>query len=113
MFGSVLSNAGKVAAFCIGTIIWMHAGEMQATGWADAWKWIAWTYTGSVAVFFTLDTWLEGNEIKRLSKLIRSKNRYIARLEREIDGYQRGEIIALDRERDMRRDDTEEGFSAG
>lgn len=112
MLASVLSNAGKVAALILLTLIWHHAGTMKDTGWEDAWRWIAWTGTGAYALYVVLDTWLEERDVVRLGKVVRSRDRYIARLEREIEGYQRGEIIALERERDIRRDDTEEGYGA-
>jgi hypothetical protein len=113
MLASVLSNAGKVAALVILTLVWYHAGTMNGSGWEDAWSWIAWTATGAYALYVVLDTWLEERDVVRLGKVVRNRDKYIARLEREIEGYQKGDIIVLERERDIRRDDTEEeGYGA-
>lgn len=115
MLTSVLSNAGKVTVLLICTQIWRTVGEAQGTGWEAAWEWIGWTVAIAFALYITLDTWLDGRDVVRLSRTVRTKNREIARLKQEIEGYQRGQVIALGRERDVRRydnDQTEE-FSAG
>lgn len=86
---------------------------MEGTGWEAAWNYITWTVTAGFALYIILDTWLEDREARRLSRVLRSKNRRIARLEQEIEAYQRGDVIALERERDVRRNDSEEGYGAG